>query len=58
MAQLVLDIQQRLPRARVVYCSATGVSEVGNMQYLTRMGLWGEGTAFKDFEVRALVGLM
>lgn len=32
-----------LPRARVVYCSATGVSEVGNMAYMTRLGLWGSG---------------
>lgn len=40
-----------LPRARVVYCSATGVSEVGNMAYMTRLGLWGPGSAFSDFEV-------
>ena len=39
-----------LPRARVVYCSATGVSEVGNMAYMTRLGLWGSGSAFPDFE--------
>ena len=32
--------------------SATGVSEVGNMAYMTRLGLWGPGSAFKDFDVR------
>lgn len=39
-----------LPRARILYCSATGVSEVGNMAYMTRLGLWGPGSAFSDFE--------
>lgn len=42
----MLQIQQMLPRARVVYCSATGVSEVGNMAYMTRLGLWGSGRAW------------
>ncbi|DBA97285.1 hypothetical protein WJX77_012218 [Trebouxia sp. C0004] len=50
VASCVLQIQQILPRARVVYCSATGVSEVGNMAYMTRLGLWGSGSAFPDFE--------
>ncbi|GAX84898.1 hypothetical protein CEUSTIGMA_g12319.t1 [Chlamydomonas eustigma] len=50
MAAAVIELQQRLPQARVLYCSATGVSEVGNMAYMSRMGLWGPGTAFQDFE--------
>ena len=50
VASCVLQIQQLLPRARVVYCSATGVSEVGNMAYMARLGLWGAGSAFPDFE--------
>ena len=33
----VIGIQRRLPRARVVYCSATGVSVVGNMAFMTRL---------------------
>ncbi|KAL6756388.1 hypothetical protein V8C86DRAFT_3136630 [Haematococcus lacustris] len=49
VAAAVLELQELMPRARVLYCSATGVSEVGNMAYLTRLGLWGEGTAFRDF---------
>lgn len=28
VAAAVIELQQRLPRARVLYCSATGVSEV------------------------------
>ncbi|XP_026279435.1 protein strawberry notch isoform X2 [Frankliniella occidentalis] len=45
----VLEIQNQLPKARVVYASATGASEPRNMAYMTRLGIWGEGTAFKDF---------
>ncbi len=33
----VLALQEQLPRARIVYCSATGVSEVGNMAYMSRL---------------------
>lgn len=50
VATAVLELQRALPQARVVYCSATGVSEVGHMAYLERMGLWGPGSAFADFE--------
>jgi hypothetical protein len=35
VAAAVINLQQRLPRARVVYCSATGVSEIGNMAYVS-----------------------
>ncbi|CAG9464449.1 unnamed protein product [Pedinophyceae sp. YPF-701] len=46
----VLAIQERLPRARVVYCSATGASEPRNMGYMVRLGLWGPGApAFHNF---------
>lgn len=41
--------QDRLPEARVVYCSATGASEPRNMGYMVRLGLWGAGTSFSDF---------
>ena len=39
-AQLVLLLQRRLPMARVVYCSATGVSEIDQLAYAERLGLW------------------
>ena len=48
-ARAVVELQEALPRARVVYCSATGASSVKNMAYMTRLGLWGEETAFGDF---------
>lgn len=42
-------IQNRMPDARVVYCSATGASEPRNMGYMARLGLWGSGTDFPHF---------
>lgn len=42
-------IQNRMPDARVVYCSATGASEPRNMGYMARLGLWGSGTDFPQF---------
>lgn len=56
VAASVIELQRRLPQARCVYCSATGVSEVAHMAYLERMGLWGPGSAFADFE--AFLGAM
>lgn len=43
-----IALQKLLPKARVVYMSATGATEVENLQYATRLGLWGEGTAFPN----------
>uniref|UniRef100_A0A7N0RBP2 PHD-type domain-containing protein n=1 Tax=Kalanchoe fedtschenkoi TaxID=63787 RepID=A0A7N0RBP2_KALFE len=48
--EAVLEIQARLPDARVIYCSATGASEPRNMGYMVRLGLWGAGTSFTDFQ--------
>ncbi|MCC6775623.1 MAG: strawberry notch family protein [Hyphomicrobiales bacterium] len=39
-------LQERLPNARVVYVSATGATEVANLAYADRLGLWGRGTPF------------
>lgn len=47
--EAVLEIQARLPEARVIYCSATGASEPRNLGYMVRLGLWGTGTSFADF---------
>ncbi|KAJ2940235.1 hypothetical protein O0L34_g11799 [Tuta absoluta] len=44
-----LDLQNKLPKARVVYASATGASEPRNMAYMVRLGIWGEGTPFPTF---------
>jgi len=41
--EAVVRLQERLPNARVVYCSATGASEPANMAYMSRLGIWGVG---------------
>ena len=41
-----VELQKRLPNARIVYVSATGATEVYNLGYAERLGLWGEGTSF------------
>lgn len=41
-----MHLQERLPKARVVYCSATGVTEPRHLGYMSRLGLWGPGTTF------------
>lgn len=48
VASAVVSLQRRVPKGRVVYCSATGISEVQNVGYLDRLGLWGKGTSFED----------
>ncbi|XP_056598762.1 protein strawberry notch homolog 2a isoform X2 [Triplophysa dalaica] len=50
MGKAVLDLQTKLPLARVVYASATGASEPKNMIYMSRLGIWGLGTPFKAFD--------
>uniref|UniRef100_A0A8C6L7B8 Protein strawberry notch homolog 2 n=1 Tax=Nothobranchius furzeri TaxID=105023 RepID=A0A8C6L7B8_NOTFU len=50
MGKAVLDLQSKLPLARVVYASATGASEPKNMIYMSRLGIWGEGTPFRAFD--------
>ena len=39
--QAVKALQVLLPRARVLYSSATGASEPSNLAYMTRIGSWG-----------------
>jgi len=43
-AAAVVELQNCLPRARVVYCSATAVSEPFSLGFMSRLGLWGYGT--------------
>ena len=45
-----VELQNRLPNARVVYASATGATEVSNLAYAARLGLWGRGTPFPTVE--------
>lgn len=48
--QKVVELQNNLPNARIVYASATGASEPQNMAYMVRLGLWGIGTPFEKFD--------
>lgn len=50
VAQAVVEIQSRMPKARVLYCSATGVSELKHMAFMQRLGLWGPSTSFASFD--------
>lgn len=43
-----LELQRRLPNARIVYLSATAATTPANLAFGDRLGLWGEGTAFPD----------
>lgn len=42
----VYTVQELLPNAKILYSSATGVSEPRNLAYMSRLGLWG----FKNVE--------
>ncbi|MBP8286048.1 MAG: strawberry notch family protein, partial [Rhodoferax sp.] len=55
-AMAMLELQARLPKARVVYVSATGATTVDNLAYASRLGLWGAGTPFPN--VRSFVSEM
>lgn len=50
-AECVLELQNKLPNARVVYASATGASETRHLGYMIRLGMWGEGTAYPNFNI-------
>jgi hypothetical protein len=50
----VVELQKCLPLARIVYCSATGVTDLDHMAYMERLGLWGPGTQFTGFSVSIL----
>ncbi len=43
-----INLQHELPNARILYVSATGATEISNLSYADRLGLWGEGTPFAD----------
>eukprot|EP00752_Nemacystus_decipiens_P009068 g8096.t1 len=50
VSQAVIKIQDLLPKARVLYCSATGVTDIGNLAYASRLGLWGAHSPFYGFK--------
>jgi len=42
-------LQHYCPKSPVMYVSATAATEVKHLGYMSRLGLWGQGTAFADF---------
>jgi len=45
-----IDLQNALPDARVVYASATWNTELADVGYALRLGLFGKGTPFPDYK--------
>lgn len=45
-ALVIFGLQARLRNARVIYSSATIATSPDNLECLSRLGLWGRGTAF------------
>lgn len=48
--QAALELQRRVPQARIVYVSATSASKIDALAYAPRLGLWGIDTAFANRE--------
>jgi len=46
----VLQLQKKWPKAHIVYCSATGISETKNMAYVLDWSSGGKGTQFNSFQ--------
>ncbi len=44
----IVDLQKLFPKARFVYASATGATDVTNLSYADRLGIWGPGTPFSS----------
>jgi len=48
---LFVDLLQKYcPKSPVLYVSATAATEVKHLGYMGRLGLWGPGTTFEDFQ--------
>lgn len=44
------QLARLLPNARVIYLSATGTTEISNMAYMERLGIWGRNKPFANAE--------
>ncbi|MCK9479845.1 MAG: strawberry notch family protein, partial [Firmicutes bacterium] len=45
-AESAQELLARLPNAKALYVSATGIPKAERLPYLSRLGLWGDGTDF------------
>ena len=43
-----IALQTAFPDSRVIYASATGATDVHNLAYAVRLGMWGAETCFSD----------
>eukprot|EP00124_Ichthyophonus_hoferi_P002527 Ihof_evm6s175 gene=Ihof_evmTU6s175 len=50
ISEAATTLQRLLPLSRVVYCSATGATDVKNLGFMERLGLWGPGLSFPTFD--------
>ncbi len=48
IGQKVKELLERMPKLRTVSLSATAATDVVNLGYLDRLGLWGPGTPFPN----------
>ena len=46
----VCELQERAPQTSVVYSTATAASDVAQIGYMSRLGLWGAGGACRDYD--------
>src|SRR3546814_17918308 len=46
-----VELQNVLQDARVIYASATGATDVHNLAYATRLGMWGAATRTEERSV-------
>lgn len=45
----VLELTRRAPDAHIIYASATAASDLHELRYMERLGLWGPKTIFADY---------
>ena len=48
--QVFCTLQDSLPNARSVYCNAVRGIDGKELEYMTRLGLWGRGTMYSSFK--------
>lgn len=51
MGIAVVNLQRALREARVVYVSATIATDISELHYMERIGLWGNSRHFENWHV-------
>lgn len=50
IARAIIDLQKIFRNARILYSSATAVTETVHFRYMVRLGIFGDGTNFETFK--------